>query len=314
MQAEELLRKRGLWEKIDHIILAQEGDEESEGMRLSKKHGIEVAPFFLVQTPQQTRVYTRVLEFIKKELSSSPEKQSHQFQPQEAQNRYSQLSPSEILAEAQKAFGSKLALSFSGAEDVVLIDMAVKNNLPFSVFSLDTGRLHGETYEFIDKVRQHYGISIEIFSPNHEHLSQFVTQKGLMSFYEDGHQECCQIRKVEPLQRALAQKEAWITGLRRDQSPSTRNHLLYLEEDHAHPGVSQPFLWKFNPLLDWGAQRVWDYIRFEKVPYNALHDQGYQSIGCQPCTRPSRPGEHEREARWWWEKSGQRECGLHIQK
>jgi len=159
-------------------------------------------------------------------------------------------------------------------------------------------------------VRNHYGVSIELMSPAAEPLQALVEKKGLFSFYDDGHGECCGIRKLEPMRRALAKKRAWITGQRRDQSP-TRTEVQVLQFD-SHRGLGGEPLVKLNPLAAWSLQKVWSYIRANDVPYNALHDQGFISIGCEPCTRVPRPGEHERAGRWWWEEATKRECGLHT--
>ncbi|HTV22195.1 MAG TPA: phosphoadenylyl-sulfate reductase, partial [Polyangiaceae bacterium] len=141
-----------------------------------------------------------------------------------------------------------------------------------------------------------------------------VRKKGLFSFRQDGHGECCGIRKVQPLRRALGQFGAWATGQRRDQSPATRGEVAVIEVDASFKGKDGASLVKLNPLTFWTSAQVWEYIRSERVPYNELHDHGFISIGCQPCTRPIRPGEHERAARWWWEEATQRECGLHVKK
>jgi phosphoadenosine phosphosulfate reductase len=219
--------------------------------------------------------------------------------------------PQAIVRAALERFGAACAIAWSGAEDVVLIDMAAKSGLPFSVFCLDTGRLHPETYRFIDKVRAHYGIEIELMAPAAEPLQALVRKKGLFSFYEDGHGECCGIRKVEPLRRALAQRHSWLTGQRRDQSP-TRAAVSVVQVDSAFEGQDGPLV-KWNPLANWSSARVWEYIRAGSVPYNELHERGFVSIGCEPCTRPVLPGQHEREGRWWWEAATQKECGLHSQ-
>jgi phosphoadenosine phosphosulfate reductase len=218
-------------------------------------------------------------------------------------------SPQDILAYALNEFDN-IAISFSGAEDVVLIDMAMKVRKDVEVFSLDTGRLHPETYRFIEKVRQHYGIAIDVQFPDQQAVSDLVHEKGLFSFYQDDHKECCGIRKILPLKRKLLTLDAWITGQRRDQSPDTRNEIPVLQEDRAfsRPGET---LSKFNPLANWTSQQVWNYIRSNKVPYNELHDRGFISIGCEPCTRATGPGQHEREGRWWWEEATKKECGLH---
>ncbi len=223
--------------------------------------------------------------------------------------QYADQHPKEIL---KLALGSvkNIAVSFSGAEDVVLIDMALKLDKNLRVFSLDTGRLHPETYRFMEDVRKHYGISIEFMLPDAEKLQQLVSEKGLFSFYATDHHECCGIRKTEPLRRKLAELDGWITGQRRDQSPSTRNHVPVMELDttFARPGKA---LFKFNPLANWSSAQVWEYIRMFDVPFNPLHERGFISIGCEPCTRPVGPNQHEREGRWWWEESTAKECGLH---
>jgi len=348
-QAESILRKRGHWDQIDRVVYIREGEEDSEGVKLARSHSIEVAPFFIVhENSEAPRVYTRLFEFINRELApdASPSfpppraprpnsadvcNQDTRLKPntvskseastaertyltdiESANREYSTLGPSEILAHAQGNFGKNLTLAFSGAEDVILIDIASRNNLPFSVFCLDTGRLHPETYTFIEEVRRHYGIAIEIFTPSPALLQPFLSEKGINSFYQDGHAECCGIRKVEPLGRALKNYRVWATGLRRDQSPETRSHLRYVEIDRQNTSLDGRPLIKMNPLLDLSSKQVWEYIRTNKVPYNLLHDVGFQSIGCQPCTRPLRPGEHERAARWWWENETKRECGIHL--
>lgn len=219
-------------------------------------------------------------------------------------------SPQDILAYALAEF-DRIAISFSGAEDVVLVDMAIKIRSDIQVFSLDTGRLHPETYRFIEAVREHYGISIELMAPDTEAVQKLVREKGLFSFYKDDHKECCGVRKIQPLRRKLLQLDAWITGQRRDQSPNTRAEIPVIQSDQgfARPGAT---LTKFNPLANWTSAQVWDYIRSNGVPYNELHDRGFVSIGCEPCTRPIGPGQHEREGRWWWEEATKKECGLHA--
>ena len=218
--------------------------------------------------------------------------------------------PRTILKSALEHFDN-IAISFSGAEDVVLIDMASKIRSDIKVFSLDTGRLHPETYRFIETVRKHYQIDIELLSPDRDTLDSFVTSKGLFSFYEDGHQECCGIRKVEPLKRKLAQLDAWITGQRKDQSLDTRQDIPEVQVDTAFSTADKALI-KFNPLINWSSSQVWDYIEAHQVPFNPLHQQGFISIGCEPCTRAVLPNQHERVGRWWWEAGGKKECGLHA--
>ena len=224
-------------------------------------------------------------------------------------SEYTHKSPSEILELALSQEG-EIAISFSGAEDVVLIDMASHLGKPFRVFSLDTGRLHAETYQFIEKVRKHYNIDIEICFPEAEAIENLVKQKGLFSFFEDGHQECCGIRKVQPLRKKLATLDGWVTGQRKDQSPGTRNEIPVIQADTGFSGPNKQLI-KYNPLANWSSSDVWNYIRMMEIPYNALHERGFISIGCEPCTRPVLPNQHEREGRWWWEEATHKECGLH---
>ena len=219
------------------------------------------------------------------------------------------LSPQDVLKQAFESH-DHVTLSFSGAEDVVLIDMACNISEDVQVFCLDTGRLHPETYRFIEEVREHYGIDIDLLHPDPESLTALVKHKGLFSFYRDGHQECCSIRKIEPLKKYLENHDAWITGQRQDQSP-TRVELPQYQIDTAFSDERRDLM-KYNPLSYWSSAQVWHYIRTNDVPYNKLHDQGYMSIGCEPCTRATGPNEHERAGRWWWEEETQRECGLHI--
>lgn len=208
-----------------------------------------------------------------------------------------------IAAEFSPAvFASSLA-----AEDMVLTDMILKAKLPIGIFSLETGRLHQETLAVLDKVKARYDHDITLYRPQPEAVAAYVEQNGLNAFYNsvEMRRECCRIRKVEPLGRALAGNKAWVTGQRRAQS-TTRAELHVQEDDPAHA------MTKFNPLADWSEQDVWDYIRANDVPYNALHDQGYPSIGCEPCTRAVQPGEDVRAGRWWWENPDSKECGLHM--
>ncbi|KHA79140.1 phosphoadenosine phosphosulfate reductase [Janthinobacterium lividum] len=199
-------------------------------------------------------------------------------------------------------FASSLA-----AEDMVLTDMILKAKLPIGIFSLETGRLHQETLAVLDKVKTRYDHDITLYRPQPEAVAAYVEQNGLNAFYNsvEMRRECCRIRKVEPLGRALAGNKAWVTGQRRAQS-TTRAELHVQEDDAAHA------MTKFNPLADWSEEDVWAYIRANDVPYNALHDQGYPSIGCEPCTRAVQPGEDVRAGRWWWENPDSKECGLHM--
>ena len=199
-----------------------------------------------------------------------------------------------------------LASSLS-AEDMVLADAIFTRDLPIDVFTLDTGRLHGDTLALIDAIRTRYRRGIAVYRPDPEAVAAYVAAHGRDAFYTgmELRKRCCAIRKVEPLARALAGRGAWITGLRREQSP-TRSELAVESFDDVHR------IPKFSPLADWSEDDVWAYLRSRDVPYNRLHDQGYRSIGCAPCTRPTVAGEDVRAGRWWWEQPEAKECGLHV--
>ena len=194
-----------------------------------------------------------------------------------------------------------------GAEDMVLTDLIVKSGLPIEIFSLDTGRLPLETYDLMAQVQKHYDLKLKVFFPQSEGVENFVRANGINAFYDsiELRKGCCYVRKVEPLRRALAGKKAWITGLRAQQA-ATRVGLPVQEYDEGNG------LEKFNPLADWSEKEVWAYIKQNGVPYNALHDKFYPSIGCAPCTRAVTPGEDIRSGRWWWEAPESKECGLHL--
>jgi adenylyl-sulfate reductase (glutathione) len=217
----------------------------------------------------------------------------------------------QILRVALDLYGTEIAVSFSGAEDVLLIHYAHQLGVPFRVFSLDTGRLHPQTYRLFAQVEQHYNLSIEYVFPETAAVERLVRAKGMFSFYQDGHSECCSIRKVDPLRRQLSGLRAWITGQRRDQSPGTRSAVPVVQYDTAFAGKNGCRLVKWNPLARYTSIEVWNELRAHGVPFNPLHQQGYVSIGCEPCTRPILPGQHEREGRWWWESASHKECGLH---
>jgi phosphoadenosine phosphosulfate reductase len=218
--------------------------------------------------------------------------------------------PVAIITRALDAGGADVAISFSGAEDVLLIEYARQSKRPFRVFSLDTGRLHPETYRFFASVEKHYQLRIEYCFPEAAAVERLVRAKGLFSFYNDGHQECCGVRKVEPLRRQLGTLSGWITGQRRDQSP-TRSTVPVVQVDSQFTGAQGVPLIKWNPLANRSRDDVWLAIRALGVPYNPLHERGFVSIGCEPCTKAVLPSQHEREGRWWWEEATHKECGLH---
>lgn len=212
-----------------------------------------------------------------------------------------------VLTEIAATHSPAAVASSLSAEDMVITDAVFRAGLPIEVFTLDTGRLHGDTLRVMAAVEERYGRAITVFRPDPHAVLDYVSMFGRDAFYESVHlrQRCCEIRKVEPLRRALAGKRAWITGLRRDQSAG-RSGLAAQSHDPVH-GIA-----KFNPLAGWSEADVWSYIRVLRLPYNALYDQGYRSIGCAPCTRPVLPGEDVRAGRWWWEQPESRECGLHL--
>jgi len=213
------------------------------------------------------------------------------------------------LQRVAEAFSPAVLASSLAAEDQVLTDMILCGKLQdrIGIFTLETGRLHAETLSVLDRIKETYAYDVQLYRPQPDAVAAYVNQNGLNAFYDsvDMRKECCRIRKVEPLNRALQGKRAWITGQRRAQS-STRAELHVQEQDKAHGMV------KFNPLADWSEEDVWHYIRTNNVPYNPLHDRGYPSIGCEPCTRAIQPGEDVRAGRWWWENPDSKECGLHV--
>ena len=214
-----------------------------------------------------------------------------------------------LLDEIARDFSPATFANSLGAEDMVLTDLIVKEKLAIEIFSLDTGRLPLETYDLMARVQEHYGLKLKVFAPRAELLEPFVRENGINAFYDsvELRKGCCHVRKVEPLQRALSGKKAWITGMRAQQS-ATRDGLPVQTFD-AGNGLE-----KFNPLADWSEKEVWAYIKQNGVPYNALHDKFYPSIGCAPCTRPVTPGEDVRAGRWWWENPETKECGLHVKR
>jgi phosphoadenosine phosphosulfate reductase len=217
--------------------------------------------------------------------------------------------PQEVLEWAIDTLGRKLAICTSFQSDgMAILDMAWRIDPNVRVFTVDSGRMHAETYDLMDRVRERYDIPVEIYYPNAAELEPFVLTAGVNSFYRSVplRLRCWEIRKVNPLKKVLETLDGWVTGLRRDQWAS-RSNIRKLEIDHDHGG-----LLKVNPLADWTEDEVWEYIRENDVPYNELYDKGYTSIGCAPCTRPTQAGEDPRAGRWWWETNAPKECGIHC--
>ncbi|MBI9062369.1 MAG: phosphoadenylyl-sulfate reductase [Marinilabiliaceae bacterium] len=222
-------------------------------------------------------------------------------------DRFRSSEPQEILSYFIERFGAKIALASSlGAEDQVLTEMIVKINPETTIFTLDTGRLFPETYDLIDRTSRKYKKNLQIYFPDNLKVQEMVNKKGINLFFEsvESRKECCFLRKIEPLQRAFNGLDVWICGLRADQSV-TRKDIDVVEWDNNNN------LLKINPLAFWSEEQLWDYINTQKIPYNTLHDKGYPSIGCQPCTRAVEEGEDVRAGRWWWENPDTKECGLH---
>ena len=221
--------------------------------------------------------------------------------------RFRDASAQEVVGYFLKAYQGRIALSSSlSIEDQTLTDIIVTQDKNTRIFTLDTGRLFPETYQLIEKTNMTYGIKIEVFFPDYHEVQRMVREEGINLFYNsvESRHRCCQIRKLEPLKRAFQGLDVWICGLRREQS-ITRQDMQVVEWDEIHQLI------KVNPLISWTEQQVWDYIKKNSVPYNKLHDRGYPSIGCEPCTRAVQPGEDVRSGRWWWESPDHRECGLH---
>ena len=217
--------------------------------------------------------------------------------------------PTDALKWAYETFGDKIAKASSfGAEDSVVTDMIIKINPKARFFTLDTGRLNQETYDVMDTISKKYKIKFEVLFPDRDAVEEMVREKGINLFYEsvENRKLCCEIRKVRPLNRILSSLDAWVTGLRRDQNQN-RSKSSMVEIDHLHGGII-----KINPIIDWSWENVMSYIKDHDLPYNKLLDKNYPSIGCEPCTRPVKPGEDLRAGRWWWESDTHKECGLHI--
>lgn len=220
---------------------------------------------------------------------------------------WSNLSTEEILSSALSEFGHSLIFASSmGAEDQILTHIIGKNRLPINIITLDTGRIFPETYDLIHRTNARYGNIVKVVFPEKSEVEEMVNTKGIDLFYEsvENRQLCCKIRKINPLKQVLTDKKAWITGLRRTQS-QTRTEMKLVEWDSSFN------LFKINPLIDWSEEKVWNTINEHNIPFNVLHNKGFPSIGCQPCTRAISPGEDLRSGRWWWENPETKECGLH---
>lgn len=326
-QTEDMLRRRGFWDQIDEVVWAQEGDDQSEGAKLGKTHGVEVAPFFILNHDDgNLTVYTSPLRLIRDHLSgpqlatpiasSAAAAAMKAEEVREVNQRFSQGDPADLVRFALERFEGRCGIALTGAEDVILLDMASKIGLPYHAFFVDSGRVHTETHTLLDDLRRHYGIEIACLLPDEEKLMSLLNEKGQNSFLRDGHRECCAIRRAEPLARALEDCDAWIglhgTGRELDTSQVPEVAAL----DSLHRGKRGPLV-RFSPLANWDSNKIWSYVRKHEVPHNDLYAAGYRQIGCQPCTRPIRPDQPAREGLWWWEdqndtSEGQRQTGEGI--
>ncbi len=307
-QAEEMLRRRNYWDRIDEILWAVEGDETSAGARKAAEHGVKLAPFFVVeQDGVEPKVVTSTLRLLKQHLEPSEKSESSTAPSGEvrvddlaarAVRELAGAPPIDILRFGLEQFGERCAISFSGGEEVVLIDMATRLDLPFSVISVDSGRLHAETYEYLDDIRRRFGCEIDVALPDAAELSELLRTKGTNSFLRDGHHECCGIRKLSPLRRQLTRYDAWVTGERRETRSAEAFPVVRRDEEFR--GASGDLL-RLDPLAGLSRVEVIEYARKNEVPLHPLYKKGFARIDCLPCTRPvsDTPGEADR---WWWEE------------
>ena len=316
-EVSDLLEKSNELRFIDTILYADMKDPGSEGSRVAMKHNVEIAPFFVVEKDGEVNIYKSYMQFkrdVLKEMTGGAVQEAPvrfgegSLDIEKLNKEFETKTPQEALEWAFKEFHPRIAFAWSGAEDVALVDMLAKINADARIFTLDTGRLNPETYELIDRVRERYGIDIEVMFPDSAEIEGMVRSNGMNLFYEsiENRKLCCKLRKVQPLKRALSGLDAWVTGLRRDQA-MTRTVMPKIEIDETFGSII-----KVNPIAGWTNADVWDYIKKNDVPYNSLHDRGYPSIGCASCTRAVADGEDIRSGRWWWESPENRECGLHV--
>ena len=310
-QTEDMLRRRGLWNEIDAVVWALEGDDQSAGAALGRKHGVAVAPFFVLNFEDGTEaVYTSAMRMIRDHFSDLAAvkpvaaAKSPEADIVELERALDREDPASIVRLALERFGNLCAVVLTGAEDVVLVDMASKTGLPFRTVFVDPGRLHDETYGLIDDVGRHYGIEIRSALPDPKKLITLVNEKGQNSFLRDGHHECCGIRRVEPLKRALKGCDAFISLHGMGRELTTFDAPKSVEVDTIYSDNNAVSRVRFNPLVAWDSNRIWSYIRNNSVPHNELHVAGYRFIGCQPCTRIIRRDQSPSEGLWWWEEEG----------
>lgn len=310
-QTEEMLRRRGLWQRIDEVVWAIEGESESPGAALGIRHGVDRAPFFVVRDDSgDETVFLSALQLIRVHLSDAPPAAGPLAAGPEPADDLSSVAadlserePAEILKWGLERYGDRCALRFDAALDVVLIDMATQLGLAVSIFAIDTGRLRPESYRYLDVVREHFGVVIDVYFPDAAAISDLVHRKGPNSFLRDGHAECCALRRVAPQQRALSEFDAWVSGARSDQAAAGSAPLAVVSHDAEFQGARGPLV-RLNPLANWTREQAWSYIKQRELPVNELHAAGFVAIGCEPCTRPTQEEQPERDGLWWWEDNG----------
>ena len=271
------------------------------------KRKIRVIRVIRAEKNNQTKYNPCQKKYIMNKIQDIEEQEKLKSLVPELNKKFSDASAEDIVGYFLQAFKGRIALSSSlSIEDQTLTDIIVKTDKSARIFTLDTGRLFPETYQLIDKTNMTYGINLEVFFPNYEAVQQMVKEEGINLFYNsiESRHRCCQVRKLEPLKRAMQGLDVWICGLRKQQSV-TRKDMQVVEWDDIHNLI------KVNPLINWSEEDVEQYVKKHHVPYNKLQDKGYPSIGCQPCTRAIKPGVDIRAGRWWWESPEHRECGLH---
>jgi phosphoadenosine phosphosulfate reductase len=314
-QTEDMLRRRDVWDRIDEVVWAIEGDDASPGVELGRRHGVAVAPFFIVRFEDGSEsVYTSGMRLFRDHLSqmtpsvavvseeTGTKQRAASAGVDQLTSEWKNLEPPEIVGRALEHYRERCAVVLGGAEDVVLVDMAVRSGAPFQVLFVDTGRHHAATYALIDTLARHYGIEIRSLLPDSAELMRLLESKGQNSFLRDGHAECCGVRRRAPLARALRDFDAWIghEGLGRELDRS--EVAAVVEADTEHGGDRS--LARVNPLVAWDNNAIWSYVRKHDVPHNELQDQGYRFIACEPCTRAIRPDQQDAEGIWWWEAPG----------
>ncbi len=300
-QTEEMLKRRGHWGAIDEVVWAIEGEPDAPGWAYAKRHEVEVAPFFVIEIDGEETAMTSPLRLIKTYLDE-PKASPAAAPADEAEVKawaagLEGAEPEQILAAGLDRFGEGIALAFSGGLDVVLVDMASRLGRPFRVFTIDTGRLHQETYAYMDDVRRRYGVELEVFLPDGAEAMEMMRRSGVNSFLRDGHAQCCAVRQVRPLARALAGRAAWVTG--RLAEPGTESPAPIVAIDPKREGAERDVV-RLDPLARWSRDRALEYARAHDVPLNPLFDRGFSMIGCAPCTRAVGPDD-ARSVRWWWE-------------